>query len=170
MKSLLVASIVTVGMLAAVACGKPSKDDEAGKTNTTAASVGAAKASCDMSGEIGSCNEYRNGSSFGLEKSLCEGFKGKFTQGSGCATTNQVGSCALSDGEVKRYYGAAIGAHGFTLDEAKADCESDVLKGKFTADPNAAAAAAAPKKDEPAPKAAAPAAKAAAPKTAAKKK
>jgi hypothetical protein len=120
-----------------------------------------------MSAEVGSCNEYRNGTTFGLEKSLCEGFKGKFTSGSGCATANQVGFCQLSDGEVKRYYGGAIGAHGFSLDEAKADCESEVLKGKFTADPNAAAAVA--KADEPAPKAALPAVKPAA-KGAAKKK
>lgn len=169
MKSLLVIGVVTVGMLAAVACAKPAKDDGTGTTNTTAASVTGAKASCDMSGEVGSCNEYRNGSSFGLEKSLCEGFKGKFTLGGGCATGNQVGSCALSDGEVKRYYGTSIGAHGFSLDDAKADCESDVLKGKFTGDPNAAAAGS-PEKDEPAAKAAAPAAKPAAKPAAAKKK
>jgi hypothetical protein len=168
MKSLLTVAFVTVGMLAAVACGKPSKDDAAGNTNTTAASVTGAKASCDMSAEVGSCNEYRNGSSFGLEKSLCEGFKGKFSLGSGCATGNQVGSCTMPDGEVKRYYGTSIGAHGFSVDDAKADCESEILKGKFTADPNAAAAAA--KKDEPAPKAAAPAAKAGAKPAAAKKK
>ena len=168
MKSLVTVAFVTVGMLAAVACGKPSKDDEAGKTNTTSASVGAAKASCDMSAEVGSCNEYRSGTTFGLEKSLCEGFKGKFTLGGGCSQANQVGSCALSDGEVKRYYGTAVGAHGFTVDDAKSDCESEILKGKFTADPNAAAAAA--KKDDPAPKAAAPAAKAAGKPAAAKKK
>jgi hypothetical protein len=74
----------------------------------------------------------------------------------------------MPDGEVKRYYGTSIGAHGFSVDDAKADCESEILKGKFTADPNAAAAAA--KKDEPAPKAAAPAAKAGAKPAAAKKK
>ena len=166
MKNVLVVGLLTVGMLAAVACGKPSKDDGSSTTNTTAASVTGAKANCDMSAEVGSCNEYRNGSSFGLEKSLCEGFKGKFTTGSGCSTANQVGSCALSDGEVKRYYGAALGAHGFSADDAKADCESEILKGKFTLDPNAAAAAS-PKKDDPAPKAAA---KPAAAKAAAKKK
>jgi hypothetical protein len=168
MKSLLTVAFVTVGMLAAVACGKPSKDDAAGNANTTSASVTGAKASCDMSAEVGSCNEYKNGTSFGLEKSLCEGFKGKFTLGGGCSTANQVGSCAMPDGEVKRYYGTSIGAHGFSLDDAKADCESELLKGKFTADPNAAAAAA--KKDEPAPKAAAPAAKAGSKPAAAKKK
>jgi hypothetical protein len=157
MKNLAVIGFVTIGMLAAVACGKPSKgsDDKAGETNTTSAGLGAAKASCDMSGEVGSCNEYRNGSTFGLEKSLCEGFKGKFSM-TPCATTNQVGSCALTDGEVKRYY-AGSGLKGYSLEDAKSDCESELLKGKFTADPAAAAKAA-----EPAPKAAAPAAKPAA--------
>jgi len=166
MKNLLTVAFVTVGMLAAVACGKPSKDDAAGSTNTTSAGVtAAAKASCDMSAEVGSCNEYRNGTSFGLEKSLCEGFKGKFTLGGGCSAGNQVGSCTMPDGEVKKYYGASTSAHGFSVEDAKSDCESELLKGKFMADPNAASAS---KKDEPAPKAAAPAAKPAA--KAAKKK
>lgn len=169
MKNLITVAFVTVGMLAAVACGKPSKDGEAGKTQTTAASVTGAKASCDMSAEVGSCNEYRKGASFGLEKSLCEGFKGKFTLGSGCTAENQVGSCTMPDGEVKRYYGLTIGAHGFTLDDARADCESEILKGRFTA-AEGAPAAAAPKRDEPSPKAAAPAAKAAAKPAFAKKK
>lgn len=162
MKSLLTVAFVTAFMLAAVACGKPSKDDAAGNTNTTAANVAGAKASCDMTAEVGSCNEYRSGTSFGLEKSLCESFKGKFSAGSGCATANQVGSCTMPDGEVKRYYGTSIGGHGFSLEDAKENCESEILKGKFTADPNAAAAGA--KKDEPAPKAAKPAKPAAAKK------
>lgn len=137
-------TVVTVGMLAAVACGKPSKDERAGEASTTAAALGAAKASCDMASELGSCNEYKNGSSFGLEKSLCEGFKGKFAMAA-CPTTGQVGWCTLSDGEVKRYYGAAAKEHAYTLEEAKADCESDLLKGKFTAEPAAAPAAPAAK-------------------------
>lgn len=130
----LTVALVTVGMLAAVACGKPSKDDRAGETSTTAAALGGAKASCDMMGELGSCNEYKNGSTFGLEKSLCEGFKGKFAMAA-CPTTGQIGWCALSDGEVKRYYGGAAKDHAYSLDEAKSDCEGDLLKGKFTAEP-----------------------------------
>jgi len=136
MKNLMLVGLVTLGMLSAVACGKPSKGsdaDKAGETNTTSAGVGAAKASCDMSSDTGSCNEYRDGTTFGLEKSLCEGFKGKFTMAA-CPTSNQVGWCSLSEGEVKRYYGS--GANTFTQAEAKADCESDLLKGKFTADPS----------------------------------
>jgi hypothetical protein len=86
-----------------------------------------------MLGELGTCNEYRNGGSFGLEKSLCEGFHGKFAN-AGCSTEAQIASCAMSDGEVKRYYGAKVaGDHALTLVEAKSDCESDLVKGKFTA-------------------------------------
>jgi hypothetical protein len=40
------------------------------------------------------------------------------------------------------------------LEDAKADCESEILKGKFTADPSAAAAGSPSKGEAPAPKAA----------------
>ncbi len=89
-----------------------------------------------------------------------EGFHGKFAN-AGCATAGQIGSCLMSEGEVKRYYGTKVaGDHALSLDEARSDCEGELVKGKFTADPNAAAASpvAAP---EPAP-AAKPGAKAAA--------
>jgi hypothetical protein len=40
----------------------------------------------------------------------------------------------MSDGEVKRYYGSKVaGDHALSLDEARGDCESDLVKGKFTA-------------------------------------
>ena len=85
-----------------------------------------------MVNELGTCNEYRAGTTFGLEKSLCEGFRGKFAH-TGCSTDGQLGSCVMSDGEVKRYYGSAIaGEHALTVDEARSDCESDAVKGKFT--------------------------------------
>lgn len=128
----LTVALVTVGMLAAVACGKPSKDEaKASETKTTAAALGA-KASCDMTAELGSCNEYREGTSFGLEKSLCEGFKGRFTMTS-CPTQGQIGWCTMDGGEVKRYYGASAKEHAYTPEEAKGDCESDLVKGKYTA-------------------------------------
>ena len=102
-----------------------------------------------MVAELGTCNEYRNGQSFGLEKSLCEGYKGTFTNG-GCGALGQIGSCTMSDGEVKRYYGAKIaGEHALSLEEAKSDCLGDSIKGVFTADPNAAAAMAPVAKSPP---------------------
>ncbi len=141
MKTTLTLVAVTSLMLAAVvACGRKADGAEtSGLTITTSASV-AAKASCTMVAQLGTCNEYRSGQSFGLEKSLCEGFNGTFTN-AGCATTGQMGSCTMSDGEVKRYYDAKIaGDRALTLDEAKSDCLDDSVKGVFTVNPSAAAA------------------------------
>src|SRR4051812_24451609 len=157
MKTTLKLAAATTLMLAAVvACGRKdeAKADKPGETTITSASIGA-RASCNMLAELGTCNEYRNGSTFSLEKSLCEGFHGKF-ENAGCSTEGQIGSCLMSEGEVKRYYGSKVaGDHALTIEEAKGDCESDIVKGKFTPDPNAAAAGATPPEDpQPAPKAA----------------
>jgi hypothetical protein len=139
MKTLLklaaVTSVTALMLVAVAACGK--KDDakaaeKAGETTTTSAAMTAAKASCNMVNELGTCNEYKAGTTFGLEKSLCEGFHGTFAH-AGCSTEGQLGSCVMSDGEVKRYYGSKIaGEHALTVDEARSDCESDAVKGKFT--------------------------------------
>ncbi|HSO37420.1 MAG TPA: hypothetical protein VLT33_33070 [Labilithrix sp.] len=140
MKTMLKLVAVTSLMLAAVvACGKKADRESAGETTTTSAAA-TARASCTMVSELGTCNEYRNGQSFGLEKSLCEGFKGTFTN-AGCSTNGQIGACTMSDGEVKRYYGSKVaGDHGLTVEEAKIDCQSESVKGTFVVDPNAAAA------------------------------
>ncbi len=130
-------SVTALMLVAVAACGK--KDDakaaeKAGETTTTSAAVTAARASCSMVNELGTCNEYKAGTTFGLEKSLCEGFHGKFAH-AGCSTEGQLGSCVMSDGEVKRYYGSKVaGEHALTVDEARSDCESDAVKGKFTQD------------------------------------
>jgi hypothetical protein len=139
MKTLLklaaVTSVTALMLVAVAACGK--KDDakaaeKAGETTTTSAAMTAAKASCNMVNELGTCNEYKAGTTFGLEKSLCEGFHGRFAHG-GCSTEGQLGSCVMSDGEVKRYYASTIaGEHALTVDEARSDCASDAVKGKFT--------------------------------------
>ena len=149
---------VTSLMLVAVAAGGQKDDggtkggagERTAKTSTTSALV-AAKASCTMVAQVGTCNEYRSenapraanelragsGSTFGLEKSLCEGFHGTFAT-TGCSTAGQIASCLMSDGELKRYYGATVaGEHALSVAEAKADCESDVVKGKFSAGPAA---------------------------------
>ncbi|MBX3185481.1 MAG: hypothetical protein KF819_00645 [Labilithrix sp.] len=137
------AAVTSLMLAAVVACGR--KDEgKAAETTTTGASVRAAnlttkgagaKASCDMLAELGTCNEYQNGTTFGLEKSLCEGFKGRFSNAP-CSTEGQIGSCAMSDGEVKRYYDSGVaGDHALSVAEAKSDCESELVKGKFTAAP-----------------------------------
>jgi hypothetical protein len=135
MKTTLTLVAVTALMLAAVAaCGKKAERDSSSETTTTSAAV-VAKASCNMLGQLGTCNEYRGRTTFGLEKSLCEGFKGRFAN-AGCSTTGQIASCTMSDGEIKRYYGAKVaGDHALTVEEAKNDCASDSVKGVFTADP-----------------------------------
>lgn len=91
-------------------------------------------ASCDMIAEVGSCNEWAK-LSMGLEKGLCTGLKGKFAEGTaaGCPTKSEIGSCALSGGEVRHYYGVAIGPHGYTAPDAEKDCVSPEIGGKFTA-------------------------------------
>ena len=140
MKTLVKLVAVTGLMLAAVvACGKKADSGAAGEASTTSATV-AAKASCTMVSELGTCNEYRGGRSFGLEKSLCEGFKGTFSN-AGCSTDGEIGACTMSDGEVKRYYGSKVaGDRALTLVEAQTDCESDSVKGQFLVDPHAASA------------------------------
>jgi hypothetical protein len=126
-------------LLAVAACEKKDAGREAAasQTRTTSASTGAASASCDMVSALGTCNEYRNGTTYGLEKSLCQRFHGKFSS-AGCSTGGQIGSCLMSDGEVKRYYGSGVaGDHALSVSEAKEDCESEVMKGSFSASPSA---------------------------------
>ena len=165
--TLKLAAVTTLMLAAVVACGKRSDaGDRPGETSTTSAAL-SVKASCNMLAELGTCNEYRGGAgaartSFGLEKSLCEGFRGKFANTS-CATEGQIGSCLMSDGEVKRYYGSKVaGDHALSLEEARSDCESELVKGTFSAEPNAVAAAGSPPEEptaaaKPAPKAGKPA-------------
>ena len=137
MTTLKLAAVTTLMLVAVLACGKKGEaGDRPGQTSVTSATI-SAKASCNMLAELGTCNEYGRGQaagslSFGLEKSLCEGFHGKFSN-AGCGAEGEIGSCLMSDGEVKRYYGAKVaGDHALTLAEAKGDCESEIVKGKFT--------------------------------------
>lgn len=128
MKTVALLSVVTALMLAAVACERG--EDAPGRTSTTSAAVRAkpAKASCDTRAELGTCSEYDGRASLGVEKALCEGFKGKFANGA-CPSEARVGSCTTNDGEVRRYYGS--GARPFDLDEARRDCEGDLVRGTF---------------------------------------
>lgn len=160
MTTLTLAAVTALMLAAVVACGKKSDAGErAGETSITSAAL-SAKASCNMLAELGTCNEYKGAAStsLGLEKSLCEGFHGRFANTS-CSTDGQIGSCLMSDGEVKRYYGSKVaGDHALSLEEARSDCESDLVKGSFTVDANATASA--PEAPPPAAKAGKPAPKA----------
>jgi hypothetical protein len=134
-----VIAVSSLMLLAVAACEKKdaSREAAASQTTTTSASTGLARASCDMASELGTCNEYRNGTTYGLEKSLCQRFHGKFAS-AGCSTQGQIGSCLMSDGEVKRYYGSSVaGERALSVSEAKDDCASDVVKGTFSTGPSA---------------------------------
>jgi hypothetical protein len=112
-KTMLAVGAISLAMLAAVACGKPSNEPTA-QTTTLAANVGG-KASCDTRSALRTCNEFPDRKSFDMEKALCEAERGKFALAP-CPSADQVGTCSLSDGETKRYYGSR--------DQAKADCEA----------------------------------------------
>jgi len=98
-------------MLTAVACGKPGSEPTS-QTTTLAAAL-TAKASCDSRAAFRSCNEFPDRKSFNVEKALCEAEHGKFAMAP-CPSTDSVGTCSLSDGETKRYYGSR--------EQAKLDC------------------------------------------------
>lgn len=92
--------------------------------------------SCDQVDTLGVCIDYTK-SDLVLHRTLCEGYKGKF-QEKPCADDKVFGTCALEDGEFKRYYhrAPAAGQKAETPEEAekkaKDNCESELLKGKFT--------------------------------------
>ena len=112
LKLVAVAAVTTLMLAAVVACGKKDDakaGDTPGVTSTTSANIGGPSASCNMLVELGTCNEYRGGAGFGLEKSLCDSFKGKFAN-AGCSTEGQIGSCLMSDGEVRRSEGTTRAA------------------------------------------------------------
>jgi len=159
-------SLAVTVLALALAAGCSKKEDKttadpAGSASTTAAKVTAA---CNLMDEIGSCTEYAKPEAASLEKSLCEGLKGKWLTGP-CPTEGVVGSCALSAGDTKRYYKTFQELKSFTVEEAQADCESALVKGTFTMAPGATRK---PKAEPPAASAAAAASATEAPSAAAK--
>lgn len=124
--------------LSATACGK--KDGEAGGDGGGGGGGGGAvKGSCETATK---CTEYtKGGMALDLAKGLCEGLKdpnhkSAWTDGKGCAKEKALGTCALSDGETYYYLPRtdADDIFGYSsADDAKKDCESELVKGKFTA-------------------------------------
>ncbi|MDF2697670.1 MAG: hypothetical protein K0S65_6053 [Labilithrix sp.] len=130
-KSFFIVAAVALGMLAALACGKPK--GEAVSTTATSAAV-LSLASCDTVREQGSCSDYSSSTgSFGVERSLCRTAHGDFRLAA-CPTQGRIGSCIVGlgqTGETKQYYG---GEHGFTAETARADCAQngrDPLEARF---------------------------------------
>jgi len=122
-KSMAAALAISLAMLAAVACGKPTPD-AATQTTTTSASVAKVKASCDARETRGTCTEFPDRKSFDLEKVECDAAHGKFAL-TPCPAVDQVGTCKLSDGDAKRYY------RSFASD-ALADCAKAPIGGTFS--------------------------------------
>lgn len=122
-------------LLALAACKNDPPKQEAEAKDAAAAPVARAGvvASCEMISAVGSCTEWAK-LSMGLERGLCQGLKGSYVEGAGagCTATNELGRCAMADGEVKHYYSAAAGPTGYTLADAERDCTSPELAGKFT--------------------------------------
>lgn len=88
--------------------------------------------SCDVAGLLGFCMDYTR-TDVMMHKTLCEGYKGKFAE-LPCSKERRVGSCAMDDGDLKRYY-EKVGPKdvGFTTEKAKENCEGPQVHGTFTA-------------------------------------
>lgn len=123
MKAILSAAAVTTAMLVAVACARKDDDRRPAEATITAASI-TPKASCDTIASLATCSEYRTGTTFGLERSICESHKGKFGT-TACPTEGRLARCEMPRGEVKRYY------RQLAISDAKADCESQLVHGTF---------------------------------------
>jgi hypothetical protein len=96
-----------------------------------------------MIGVAGKCDEYGREDPLGLAKSMCEGFKG--TYGVGCPTEGLVGTCVTKGDDRKKYYVTKDELTSYSVDDARRDCENDLLQGRFTPVPNP------PKKPAPSP-------------------
>ena len=121
-------------LLALAACkNDPPKQDVAKDAASAPVARAGVAASCEMISAVGSCTEWAK-LSMGLERGLCQGLKGSYVEGAGagCTAANEVGRCALADGEVKHYYGASASPTGYTPADAERDCTSPELGGKFT--------------------------------------
>jgi hypothetical protein len=118
-----------------VACTRSSANADAGSGAVDARSVAPVLAifeSCDTAAAFGFCMDYTRADT-SMHRTLCEGFKGKFAE-SPCSKDRVLASCAMEDGDFKRYY-EKLGAKdvGFTLEKAKENCEGAAIKGKFLA-------------------------------------
>lgn len=138
MKTFSLSTLGTLAMALALAACKSDapKGEPAANAAKDAAPAGpraGVVASCEMMAAVGSCTEWAK-LSMGLEKGLCQGLKGNFAEGAaaGCPAANEIGRCAMADGETKHYYGTTASPTGYTLADAERDCQSPELGGKFS--------------------------------------
>lgn len=129
-----------VMVLGLAACGKK---DAAGDGGSGGGGGGdAVKGSCETQTK---CVEYTKGG-LGLElvKGLCEGmkdpkYKSVWSEGKACPHDKHLGTCAIAESGETYYYFPKTDADDIlgydTSEEAKKDCEGDLVKGKFTPTP-----------------------------------
>jgi hypothetical protein len=121
--------------LALLACG--CKRSETARPETTVTTLDAAPPppkvleSCDQRIELGVCVDYTK-TDVRLHRALCEGYKGVFAEAP-CSRERALGSCAMEDGEFKRYYEkAGTKGSGYTAEKARENCESEMIRGKYS--------------------------------------
>ncbi len=122
---------LAVPAFASVACGKRT-DERSSATTTSSAMASNGHATCNMIPVAGKCEEYAKEDPLGMAKSLCEGFKGVYSNAA-CPTELLVGTCAMKGEDRKRYYVTKDELTSFSPEDARKDCESDLVLGKFTA-------------------------------------
>jgi hypothetical protein len=124
-------SFAIVGLTVA-ACGKPSKDGQAGSTSVTSAPIPKG-GSCNVEKQ-GICEEYAD-SALGLAEGACKSLmKGSYAKAA-CSTQNLMGVCETKDEKKFYYFGNSLAPW---VSDAKDDCEKNAITpGKFTAQPNA---------------------------------
>lgn len=104
---------------------------EAGAQNAAPAFV--AHHSCDQRDTRGVCLDYAQAGDASLHKTLCDSFKGHYAEAP-CTAADRMGSCQVEVDEVKRYYGKTSSVDWvYTAETSKQDCESQLIRGKFSA-------------------------------------
>ncbi|HVJ94617.1 MAG TPA: hypothetical protein VM580_32750 [Labilithrix sp.] len=81
-------------------------------------------ASCDRGQSMGTCSEYGRtylAANELLLKSSCGKLGGTFVHAE-CPNTSVVGSCTLSTGEVRKFYGT--GSNAYVPERARSECET----------------------------------------------
>lgn len=89
-------------------------------------------ASCDRSGAAGTCSEYDGtylAQNENLAKTSCTRLGGTFVTAE-CPNMSIVGSCKLSSGESRKYYGT--GTSAYDAERGKKECET-TMRGTWQA-------------------------------------
>ncbi len=127
-------ALVALAALATISCGKKDERSSATTASSSAspiASGGSGRTTCNMIPVAGKCDEYSREDPLGMAKGLCEGYRGVYSI-SACPQDGLVGTCALKGDDRRRYYVTKDDLTSFSPDDARKDCESDLVLGKFT--------------------------------------